>query len=126
MHKLIVLFSILCLSLVSGCSSSTFGKFNADHGKPPFLTIGKTTRAEVLKGLGEPLVHRNVVGLETMIYNHESGSFFFLYGEYEGQELVIRYKDGIVSDVKIEQTGDGWGMLAPATTNNPGSRRSAR
>ena len=26
----------------------------------------------------------------------------------------------------IEKTGSGWGFLAPATSNNPGTRRSAR
>lgn len=126
MPKYFILLSFIAFTLLSGCSASTFGKFRADQGKPPFLTVGKTSREEVLNRLGEPLVHREVAGLETMIYNHESGNFFVLYGEYEGQELVIRFKDQIVADVDIEQTGDGWGILAPASTNNPGSRRSAR
>jgi len=53
--------------------------------------------------LGEPLVHRFVVGKETLIYNHEQGEYFFLYGTYEGNELVIRLTDQIVSEVKLEK-----------------------
>ena len=32
----------------------------------------------------------------------------------------------IISEAKIEKTGSGWGFFAPATSNNPGTRRSAR
>jgi len=53
-------------------------------------------------------------------------NIFFLYGTYEGNELVIRLTDQIVSEVKLEKTGSGWGFFAPATSNNPGTRRSAR
>ena len=79
-----------------------------------------------MTALGEPLVHRFVVSKETLIYNHERGEYFFLYGTYEGNELVIRLTDQIVSEVKLEKTGSGWGFFAPATSNNPGTRRSAR
>ena len=46
--------------------------------------------------LGEPMVHHFVVGKETFIYNHERGEYIFLYGTYEGNELVIRLTDQIV------------------------------
>jgi hypothetical protein len=82
--------------LVSSCSVSTFGKFQADEGIPSFIQVGKTTREEIMTTLGEPLVHRFVVGKETLIYNHERGEYFFLYGTYEGNELVIRLTDQIV------------------------------
>ena len=122
--RLITVFGII--SLLSSCSISTFGKFQANEGVPTFIQVGKTTREEVLNTLGEPLVHRFVVGKETLIYNHERGDYFFLYGTYEGNELVIRLTDQIVSEVKLEKTGSGWGFFAPATSNNPGTRRSAR
>lgn len=122
--RLITVFGII--SLLSSCSISTFGKFQANEGVPTFIQVGKTTREEVLNTLGEPLVHRFVVGKETLIYNHERGDYFFLYGTYEGNELVIRLTDQIVSEVKLEKTGSGWGFIAPATSNNPGTRRSAR
>ena len=51
--------------LVSSCSVSTFGKFQADEGIPSFIQVGKTTREEIMTTLGEPLVHRFVVGKET-------------------------------------------------------------
>ena len=35
---------------------------------------------------------------------------FFLYGTYEGNELVIRLTDQIVSEVKLEKTGSGWAV----------------
>ena len=114
------------ISLLSSCSISTFGKFQANEGVPSFIQVGKTTREEVLNTLGEPLVHRIVVDKETLIYNHEQGEYFFLYGTFEGNELVIRLTDQIVSEVKLEKTGSGWGFFAPATSNNPGTRRSAR
>jgi outer membrane protein assembly factor BamE (lipoprotein component of BamABCDE complex) len=43
--------------LVSSCSVSTFGKFQADEGIPSFIQVGKTTREEIMTTLGEPLVH---------------------------------------------------------------------
>jgi len=122
--RLITVFGII--SLLSSCSISTFGKFQANEGVPTFIQVGKTTREEVLNTLGEPLVHRFVVGKETLIYNHERGDYFFLYGTYEGNELVLRLENQIVVETKIEKTGSGWGFLAPATSNNPGTRRSAR
>ena len=67
-----------------------------------------------------------MAGIETLIYNHERGDYFFLYGTYEGNELVLRLKNQIVVEAKIEKTGIGWGFFAPATSNNPGTRRSAR
>ena len=117
----------LCIILMlSSCSISTFGKFQAAEGIPLFIQVGKTTRTEVLDTLGEPLVHRIVAGRETLIYNHERGDYFFVYGTYEGNELVLRLKNQIVVEARIEITGSGWGFFAPATSNNPGTRRSAR
>ena len=112
--------------MLSSCSISTFGKFQADEGVPSFIQVGETTRTEVLETLGEPLVHRIVAGRETLIYNYERGDYFFLYGTYEGNELVLRLKNQIVIETKIEKTGSRWGFFAPATSNNPGTRRSAR
>ena len=44
----------------------------------------------------------------------------------KGNELVIRLTDQIVSEVKLEKTGSGWEFIVPATSNNPGTGRSAR
>lgn len=126
MTSLRFLFYFFFLLLISGCSISTFGKYQAEKGIPTFIQTGQTTRSEVLQKLGEPLVHRTVNGQETMIYNSEKGTFYFLYGEYEGFELVIRYDGEVVKQVAAEKTGSGWGFFAPATSNNPGTRRSAR
>ena len=93
---------------------------------PSFIRVGETSKKEVFDKLGEPLVHRFVAGKETVIYNHELGQYFFLYGTYEWQELVVRFENRTVSEVKIEKTGIGWGLFAPATSNNPDTRRSAR
>ena len=123
----IKIITLLCIILMlSSCSISTFGKFQAAEGIPLFIQVGKTTRTEVLDTLGEPLVHRIVAGRETLIYNHERGNYFFVYGTYEGNELVLRLKNQIVVEARIEKTGSGWGFFAPATSNNPGTRRSAR
>ena len=123
----IKIITLLCIILMlSSCSISTFGKFQAAEGIPLFIQVGKTKRTEVLDTLGEPLVHRIVAGRETLIYNHERGDYFFLYGTYEGNELVLRLKNQIVVEAKTEKTGSGWGFFAPATSNNPGTRRSAR
>jgi len=43
---------------------------------------------------------------------------FFLYGTYEGNELVLRLKNQIIEEAKIEKTGSGWGFFVPATSNN--------
>lgn len=121
--KLLILLSI---GVLAGCSVSTFGKLQADKGVPEFIQVGMTEREEVFNKLGEPLVHRIVAGRETAIYNHEKGEYWFLYGTYEGRELVLRFDGNVVADARIEETGSGWGALAPATSNNPGTRRSAR
>ena len=123
--KIISVVAII-LMLSSSCSISTFGKFQADEGVPPFIQIRETTRTEVLETLGEPLVHSIVAGKETLIYNHERDDYFFLYGTYKANELILRLKNQIVIETKIEKTGSGWGFFAPATSNNPGTRRSAR
>ena len=118
--------AVAIILMLSSCSISTCGKFLTDEGVPPFIQVGETTRTEILETLGEPLVHRIVAGRETLIYNHERGDYFFLYGTYEGNELVLRLKNQIVVQARIEKTGSGWGFFAPETSNNPGIRRSAR
>ena len=126
MHNIKIITALGIILMLSSCSISTFGKFHAAEGVPTFIQVGKTTRTEVLDTLGEPLVHRIVAGRETLIYNHERGDYFFVYGTYEGNELVLRLKNQIVVEARIEKTGSGWGFFAPATSNNPGTRRSAR
>ena len=61
--------------------------------------------------LGEPLVHRIVESKETLIYNHEQGEYFFLFGVYEGNELILRLENQIVVEAKVEKTGSGRGFL---------------
>ena len=126
MRNIKIITALCIILMLSSCSISTFGKFQAAEGIPLFIQVGKTTRTEVLGTLGEPLVHRIVAGRETLIYNHERGDYFFVYGTYEGNELVLRLKNQIVVQARIEKTGSGWGFFAPATSNNPGTRRSAR
>ena len=69
--------AVAIILMLSSCSISTFGKFQAVEGTPPFIQVGETTRTEVLETLGEPLVHRIVAGRETLIYNYERGDYFF-------------------------------------------------
>ena len=126
MRKIKIITALCIILMLSSCSISTFGKFQAAEGIPLFIQVGKTTRTDVLDTLGEPLVHRIVAGRETLIYNHERGDYFFVYGTYEGNELVLRLKNQIVVEARTEKTGSGWGFFAPATSNNPGTRRSAR
>ena len=126
MRNFKLLVSISFFFWQTSCSISTFGKFQENEGVPPFIRVGETSKKEVFDKLREPLVHRFVAGKETVIYNHERGQYFFLYGTYEGQELVIRFENRTVSEVKIKKTGSGWGLFAPATSNNTGTRRSAR
>ena len=126
MRKIKIIPAVAIILMLSSCSISTFGKFQADEGVPTFIHFGETTRTEILETLGEPLVHRIMAGRETLIYNHERGDYFFLYGTYEGNELVLRLKNQIVVEAETEKTGSGWGFFAPATSNNPGTRRSAR
>lgn len=124
--KKLKIVALTGLMWLSACSFSTFGKFQAKEGIPEFIKKGVTTKTEIFSILGEPLVHRFMAGNETVIYNSEQGEYFILYGTYEGAELVIRFQNEIVSDVKIEKTGSGWGFLISANSNNPGTRRSAR
>ena len=95
--------AVAIILMLSSCSISTFGKFQADEGVPTFIHFGETTRKEILETLGEPLVHRIVAGRETLIYNHERGDYFLLYGTYEGNELVLRLKNQILIETKIEK-----------------------
>ena len=126
MRNIKIITALCIILMLSSCSISTFGKFQAAEGIPLFIQVGNTTRTEVLDTLGEPLVHRIVAGRETLIYNHERGDYFFLYGTYEGNELVLRLKNQIVVQARIEKTGSGWGFFAHVTSNNPGTTRSAR
>ena len=71
MSKIWIINAVAIILMLSSCSISTFGKFQADEGVPRFIQVGETTRTEVLETLGEPLVHPEVVGRETLIYNHE-------------------------------------------------------
>ena len=96
-----IITAVAIILMLSSCSISTFGIFQADEGVPHFIQVGETTRTEVFETLGEPLVHRIVVGRETLIYNHERGDYFFIYGTYEGNELVFRLKNQIVVEAKI-------------------------
>lgn len=107
----------ICVALswvISGCYINTYGKFQPDEGIPKFINRGETTRKEVFDKLGEPTVYRHVVDTETAIYSHVHEEYFFLYGTYLGRELVIRFVNNVVSDVRIEKTGSGWGCLMPA------------
>ena len=70
-----IITSVAIIIMLSLCSISTFGKFKADKGVPPFIQVGETTRTEVLKTLGEPFFHHIVAGIETLIYNLERGKF---------------------------------------------------
>ena len=104
--------------MLTSCSVSTFGKFQANEGVPPFIRVGETSKKEVFDTLGEPLVHRFVARKETVIYNHELGQYFFLYETYEGYELVIRFENRTVSEAKIEKPeadGDYLYRLHPTT-----------
>ena len=103
MRNFKLLISISIFFWLTSCSVSTFGKFQANEGVPAFIRVGETSKKEVFDTLGEPLVHRFVAGKETVIYNHELGQYFFLYGTYEGHELVIRFENRTVSEVKIEK-----------------------
>ncbi len=80
--KLLISISIF-LGLTS-CSVSTFGKFQANEGVPPFIRVGETSKKKVFDTLGEPLVHRFVAGKETVIYNHERGQYFFSMERMKG------------------------------------------
>ena len=122
MRNIKIITALCIILMLSSCSISTFGKFQSAKVVPPFIQVGKTKRTEVLDTLGEPLVHRIVAGRETLIYNHERGDYFFVYGTYEGNGLVVRLKNQIVVEARIEKTGSGWGFFSPATSNNPGTR----
>ena len=93
MRNIKIITSLCFILMLSSCSISTFGKFQAAEGIPLFIQVGKTTRTEVLDTLGEPLVHRIMAGRDTLIYNHERGNYFFVYGTYEGNELFLRLKN---------------------------------
>lgn len=121
-----IILAVGAFILLTGCSLSSFGKFQAKSGVPLFIKVGETTKQEVFTELGEPLIYRTVADKDTAIYNSERGEYYFIYGTYEGSELIVRFKEDIVSYANIEKTGSGWGFLAPATQNNPGTRRSAR
>ena len=73
MRNFKLLISISIFFWLTSCSVSTFGKFQVNEGVPPFIRVGETSKKEVFDTLGEPLIHRFVVGKETVIYNHELG-----------------------------------------------------
>ena len=62
MRNIIRISAVAIILMLSSCSISTFGKFQAGEGIPLFIQVGETTRTEVLDTLGEPLVHRIVGG----------------------------------------------------------------
>ncbi len=109
-RAVLILYMALSL-LLPACYSTFSGKFQAQEGIPQFIKRGQTTRSEVFDKLGEPLAHRFVAGTETAVYGNDRISFWFFYGSYEGHELVIRFENQIVSDVRIEKTGSGWGLF---------------
>ena len=80
MRFLRIITGIVITLLVSSCTASTFGKFQAEEGIPSFIQVGKTTREEIMITLGEPLVYGFVIGKETLIYNLERGEYILFYG----------------------------------------------
>ena len=56
MRNIKIITAVAIIFLLSSCSISTFVKFQADKGVPPFIQVGETTGTEVLETLGEPLV----------------------------------------------------------------------
>jgi hypothetical protein len=120
----VLILSMVLSLLLPACFSTFSGKFQAQEGIPQFIKRGQTTRSEVFDKLGEPLVHRFVAGTETAVYGNDRISFWFLYSSYEGHELVIRFENQIVSDVRIEKTGSGWGLfMQPAVFTLPAGPR---
>ena len=111
---------------LTSCSVSTFGKFQANEGVPHLIRVGETSKKEVFDTLGEPLVHWFVAGEETVIYNHERGQYFFLYGTYEGQELVIRFENRTVSEVKIEKNPKRMGIIRTGHIQQPWYKKKCK
>ncbi len=111
-HTITTACTVLAV-LLTACTASTYGKFQAKEGMPKFIKVGETTRAEVFEKLGEPAVHRFVAGRETAVYSNSYEDFMVFYGTYSAQELVIRFENNVVADAKIEKTGSGWGCLMP-------------
>ena len=67
MRNIKIITAVAIILMLSSCSISTFGKFQADEGFPPFIQVGETTRTEVFETLGEPLVHR-ISGGQSNVY----------------------------------------------------------
>jgi hypothetical protein len=108
-----IVFVYLCLLwLISGCAfKASYGKFNPDEGIPSFIKQGVTTQIEVFDKLGEPTVYRRRAQTDTAIYNHYYEDYTIISGRYVSHELVIRFQNNVVSDIRIEKTGSGWGFL---------------
>lgn len=119
LRKAALLLDIVLSLLLQACFANVSGKFLAQEGVPQFIKVGQTTRTEVFDKLGEPLVHRFVAGKETAIYDSVRLEFWFIYGTYEGRELVIHFDNQVVSDARVEKTGSGWSCLMPPLYRNP-------
>ena len=52
MRKIKIITAVAIILMLSSCSISTFGKFQADEGVPSFIQVGETTRTEILETLG--------------------------------------------------------------------------
>ena len=129
MFKYVLFLWLICtfiFVLSSGCAKSSTGKVDlSNRSVPGFLSTGTTTIEDVLKNIGEPFGYREQGNRSAMIYlSFQEDYFNLLFTQIrieESHRLDLVFNKNI-----LEKTGSGWDFFAPATSNNPGTRRSAR
>jgi outer membrane protein assembly factor BamE (lipoprotein component of BamABCDE complex) len=98
------LFIILCLA-AAGCATIEVGR-PVNYDAVSQIEVGKTTKAEVLGLLGEPIRQRETAGGESeLVYGHRKSTGhaipFYAWGTAEGEKVVIKFDTkGIVKEIE--------------------------
>jgi len=103
--KNLIIILILSLSTLAGCATIEVGR-PVNYDAVSQIEIGKTTKAEVLRLMGEPVRQRDVAGGESeLVYGHRKSTGhavpFYAWGTAEGEKVVIKFDaKGIVKEIE--------------------------
>jgi outer membrane protein assembly factor BamE (lipoprotein component of BamABCDE complex) len=103
--KTVIAILILCLLTLAGCATVEVGR-PVNYEAVKKIEIGKTTKAEVLALMGEPVRQKDSAGGESeLVYGHKKATGhaipFYAWGTAEGEKVIIKFdKAGVVQAIE--------------------------
>ena len=96
----VVMMGVLAALLSLGCATAQSGR-PFDTAAASRIEVGKTTEAEVLSWLGQPLARKTKAdGTKAYAYKYSEGRASAFGGGGHGNQLIVRFdKNGVVSEL---------------------------